>query len=76
MQEEAGVNLEEHRRVMLAHCVALAQVDKVYAWWAAKRYEKDSEGVLAGLPQLLNEEMQRLKGVEQQEAAHVANDAE
>ena len=67
-----AVDLEEHRRVMLAHCVALAQVDRAYAWWAAKRYAKESEGVLADLPQLLTEEMQRQKGAELQEA----NDAD
>jgi hypothetical protein len=53
---------------MLAHCVALAQVDRAYAWWAAKRYARESLGVLADLPQLLTEEMQRQKGAEEQEA--------
>lgn len=53
------MNLEEHRRVMLAHCVMLAQVDKAYAWWAAKRYAAESEGVLADLPQQLADEMNR-----------------
>ena len=61
MQIETGVNLEEHRRVMLAHCVALAQVDRAYAWWAAKRYARESEGVLADLPQQLTDEMNRIK---------------
>ena len=55
------MNLEEHRRVMLAHCVMLAQLDKAYAWWAAKRYAAESEGVLADLPQLLTDEMNRNK---------------
>ena len=50
---------DEHRRVMLAHCVMLAGVDKAYAWWAAKRYAAESEGVLADLPQLLTDEMTR-----------------
>lgn len=59
MQIEAAVNLEEHRRVMLAHCVMLAQVDKAYAWWAAKRYAAESEGVLADLPQQLADEMNK-----------------
>lgn len=57
--------------MMLAHCVALAQVDRAYAWWAAKRYARESLGVLADLPQLLTEEMQRQKGAEQQEAGDV-----
>lgn len=61
MQIETGVNLEEHRRVMLAHCVKLAQVDRAYAWWAAKRYARESEGVLADLPQQLTDEMNRNK---------------
>lgn len=61
---------------MFAHCVKLAQVDRAYAWWAAKRYARESEGVLADLPQLLTEEMQRQKGAEQQEAGNVANDTE
>lgn len=56
------MDFEEHRRVMLAHCVALAQVDRAYAWWAAKRYARESEGVLADLPQLLTEQMQSTKG--------------
>ena len=50
---------EEHRRVMLKHCVMLAGVDKAYAWWAAKRYARESEGVLADLPQQLADEMNR-----------------
>lgn len=53
------MNLEEHRRVMLAHCVKLAQFDKAYAWWAAKRYAAESEGVLADLPQQLTDEMNK-----------------
>lgn len=64
MQVETGVNLEEHRRVMLAHCVMLAQVDRAYAWWAAKRYALESEGVLADLPQQLADEMNRMKAIE------------
>lgn len=64
MQTEIGVNLKEHRRVMLAHCVMLAKVDKAYAWWAAKRYARESEGVLADLPQQLTDEMNRMKAIE------------
>ena len=45
-----GVDFEEHRRVMLAHCVR---------WWAAKRYARESEGVLADLPQQLADEVKR-----------------
>ena len=44
---------------MLAHCVKLAQFDKAYAWWAAKRYAAESEGVLADLPQQLTDEMNK-----------------
>lgn len=44
---------EEHRASMLAHCIKLAKTDKHYAWWAAKRYARESEGVLHDLPQLL-----------------------
>lgn len=61
MCREDSVDFEEHRRVMLAHCVKLAQVDKAYAWWAAKRYAAESEGVLADLPQQLTDEMNRFK---------------
>lgn len=39
---ETAVNLEEHRRVMLAHCVKLAELDMAYARWAAKRYAAES----------------------------------
>ena len=49
---------------MLAHCVKLAQVDKAYAWWAAKRYALESEGVLADLSQQLADEMNRMKAIE------------
>lgn len=49
---------------MLAHCVMLAKVDRVYAWWAAKRYASESEGVLADLPQQLADEMNRMKAIE------------
>lgn len=55
------MNYEQHQREMLAHCVRLAQIDKAYAWWAARRYARESEGVLADLPQLLTDEMQRRK---------------
>jgi hypothetical protein len=54
------MDFEEHRRVMLAHCVKLAKVDKAYAWWAAKRYASESEGMLADLPQQLTEAMKQL----------------
>ena len=54
------MDFEEHRRVMLAHCVKLAQIDKTYAWWAAKRYARESEGVLADLPQQLTDAMKQL----------------
>ncbi len=56
---ETAVNLEEHRRVMLAHCVKLAELDQAYAWWAAKRYARESEGVLADLPQQLADQMNK-----------------
>ena len=59
MQIETAVDLEEHRRVMLGHCVMLASLDRSYAWWAAKRYATESEGVLSDLPQLLIDEMNR-----------------
>ena len=59
MCREGGVDFEEHRRVMLAHCVRLAGTDKAYAWWAAKRYASESEGVLADLPQQLADEVKR-----------------
>ena len=62
------MDFEEHRRVMLAHCVKLAQIDKAYAWWAAKRYARESEGVLADLPQQLTEAMKQLaQGAEREE---------
>lgn len=61
MCREGSVDFEEHKRVMLAHCVKLARVDKAYAWWAAKRYARESEGVLADLPQQLTDEMNRIK---------------
>lgn len=54
------MDFEEHRRVMLAHCVKLAQIDRAYAWWAAKRYARESEGVLADLPQQLTDTMKQL----------------
>lgn len=44
---------------MLEHCVKLAQVDKAYAWWAANRYARESEGMLADLPQQLTEVMKQ-----------------
>lgn len=59
MCREGSVDFEEHRRVMLAHCVRLAETDKAYAWWAAKRYARESEGVLADLPQQLADEVKR-----------------
>lgn len=52
---------------MLTHCVKLAQVDKAYAWWAANRYARESEGMLADLPQLLADEMNRLKAQDAEE---------
>lgn len=64
MQREGSVDFEEHKRVMLAHCVMLAKVDKAYAWWAAKRYARESEGVLADLPQQLADQMNRMKAIE------------
>lgn len=38
-----------HRRRVLKHCLWLANFDMNYARWAAKRYELDSDGVLTGL---------------------------
>lgn len=64
MQREGSVDFEEHKRVMLAHCVMLAKVDKAYAWWAAKRYARESEGVLADLPQQLADQMNGMKAIE------------
>ncbi|MCT6721639.1 hypothetical protein [Acidovorax sp. K2F] len=58
------MDFEEHKRVMLAHCVMLAKVDKAYAWWAAKRYARESEGVLADLPQQLADQMNGMKAIE------------
>lgn len=66
------MDFEEHKRAMLAHCVKLARVDKAYAWWAAKRYARESEGVLADLPQQLTDEMNRIKA--QRAAAEGARD--
>jgi len=61
---------------MFAHGVKLAQVDRAYAWWAAKRYARESEGVLADLPQLLTQEMQRRQGADQEARGVDANDVE
>ncbi len=51
------MDYEKHRAEMLQHCIRMAALDKRYAWWAAKRFAAESEGVLADLPQLLADAM-------------------
>lgn len=51
MQIEAAVNLEENRRVMLAHCVMLAQIDKAYRMARSPVFELVSSTLEAALSQ-------------------------
>jgi len=38
-----------HRQKVLKHCLWLANSDQAYAKWAAREYERHSDGVLEGL---------------------------
>lgn len=42
----------------LEHCVKLAEMDKHYAWWAAKNYATMMPWLLADLPGRLKQRMQ------------------
>lgn len=44
---------------ILAHLVAMAKLDKAYAWWASKNYAEIDRHQLAEMPELLTKAMKK-----------------
>ena len=64
----------EHRRRMLRGCLSMAVSQPEYAKWAAREYEKNSEGVLDGLYEKVCEAIARHEAEKAKRAGGIADD--